>query len=334
MKPYSIVLAALVLAASGVVAQEEAAPAPTEAASVQGPRIASDAPVFDFGVADNAQPIDHTFVIRNDGDTTLVIERVRPTCGCTVANITKKELAPGETSEISTRLSLPGRTGHQSKVLIVYSNDPEQPEYRLTLTGEMSSTITVNPARQFIGQVNPGQKVDMTVSLEAAPGQTFAITGVEPSSQDIHTEVETVEPGRNYRVKARLKAGNDAGLYQANLRILTDHPARGSIDIPITGNIVGDVLVAPQDITLSLQHTDPVTRYIVVRPGAAGSFELLSVTAPDPGIQVNTFPFGNNGYRIQLENITASPELDGKEIVLTTSAPASPEIKVPFRIVN
>ncbi|MCB1071068.1 MAG: DUF1573 domain-containing protein [Verrucomicrobia bacterium] len=335
-KAIVILFASLLWIQSEARAQEPAATENPDAASgqVQGPRIASDEPVFDFGMADNAQPVEHTFVVRNDGDTTLVIERVRPTCGCTVANISNKELKPGDTSEISTRLNLPGRTGKQNKTLIVYSNDPQNPEYRLTLTGEMTTAIKVEPTRHFFGQVQPGQKISLDVTLEATSDQNFSITGIEGSVPDITADVEVLEQGRKYKIKAHLKASDNPGVYQANLKILTDHPARGVVDIPISGNVVGDILVAPQDITLSLQHESAVTRYIVVRPGAATTFELTEVIPPDPAIKVNIFPFGDKGYRIQLENIVASRELDGKEILLRTSVPSSPELKVPFRILE
>jgi hypothetical protein len=337
MRPFTTLLASLLITLSFVHAEEptgQPEPASSEQAVVRGPKIASDEPVFDFGLADNSQPIDHTFVIRNEGDTTLEISRVRPTCGCTVANITSKSLAPGETSEITTRLSLPGRTGRQTKILLVHSNDPDNPQYRLTLTGEMTTALQVEPVRHFIGQIQPGAKIRVETRVTSTTDEPFSITGIEASVPDMTAEVEAMEEGKSYRITTLAHAGDSPGLYQANLKILTDHPARKVIDIPINGQIVGDVLVAPQDITLSLQHETPVTRYIVLRPGTQPTFELVNVTTPDPDIKVNVFPFGENGYRIQLENITAQQDLDGKSVILTTSLPSSRELKVPFRIVN
>ena len=107
-----ILSAMLVLAAHGARAEE----------AITGPRISCDEQVFNFGTVDSQNAIEHTFVLKNIGDTTLEISDVRAACGCTVANISSKSVAPGETSQLTARLNLQGRSGPQSKSITINSN--------------------------------------------------------------------------------------------------------------------------------------------------------------------------------------------------------------------
>lgn len=82
---------ALLLAATFTLAcggDPPAAPADVAAAPVEGeaapaeqgaPKIAADAPVFDFGAISGTDSVEHVFVIRNVGDAELKVERVQKT---------------------------------------------------------------------------------------------------------------------------------------------------------------------------------------------------------------------------------------------------------------
>jgi hypothetical protein len=52
--------------------------------------------------------VDHTFVLKNAGTSDLLITAIRPACGCTAANLTRQTIPPGESAELSTRLTLAG----------------------------------------------------------------------------------------------------------------------------------------------------------------------------------------------------------------------------------
>ena len=50
--------------------------------------------VKNMGTIDEGQKLEVSFRFRNSGDKPLVIERVTPTCGCTVADPPKEPIAP------------------------------------------------------------------------------------------------------------------------------------------------------------------------------------------------------------------------------------------------
>lgn len=62
---------------------------------VATPSIRSPQPSFDFGEADNRRTIEHTFVLHNEGTSTLEISRVRSSCGCTLGDLSAASIPPG-----------------------------------------------------------------------------------------------------------------------------------------------------------------------------------------------------------------------------------------------
>jgi hypothetical protein len=303
------------------------------APAAQGPRIICDEPLFDFGTADSQSTIEHTFVIRNIGDTTLEISQVRPACGCTLANISEKMVAPGAESQITARLSLQGRNGPQSKAITIMSNDPQNPEYRVTLAGTVATSINVTPDRLMFGQISPDQTIELVVEISGLVPEPFTLTTIEPSLPNLVAEQEVVQEGKQYRIKTRLTGPAQPGPLNASLLVRTDHPSRPVINIPVIANVVGELIYAPSVIELPASAgNQPVTRYIVLRPGALTQFELKAVKLPDPAMRSSIFPFGDQGYRIQIENIIPTAELNGKTIVLETSGEKMATIEIPLSV--
>ncbi len=62
---------------------------------------------------------------KNSGSKPLVIEKVEPGCGCTVADYPKQPIAPGQEGEITAEFDTKGRVGVQKKNITVYANTRE-----------------------------------------------------------------------------------------------------------------------------------------------------------------------------------------------------------------
>jgi len=103
-------------------------------------RISFDSDNFDFGFAPQGDAyLVHYFKVKNVGEDTLRIDRVRPTCGCTAAPLKKKDLAPGESSEIGAIFRLSGYKSATSKSIKVESNDPTHKTMNLRFSANMDT---------------------------------------------------------------------------------------------------------------------------------------------------------------------------------------------------
>jgi len=94
------------------------------------PAVDEDAPVFkfmeesfDFGSEIiEGEKVTHKFTFTNEGNTPLIIERVKASCGCTTPDWPKKPIAPGETGEITATYNSKGRPGPFNKAVRITSN--------------------------------------------------------------------------------------------------------------------------------------------------------------------------------------------------------------------
>lgn len=107
-------------------------------AQMQGPKIILPADTYDFGTVKQGEIVKHTFPIVNGGDDTLKIISVNPSCGCTAFDLPKKELFPGETVLLAVQFNSAGKSGSQSKVVSIASNDKKNGMIRVFIKGNVS----------------------------------------------------------------------------------------------------------------------------------------------------------------------------------------------------
>jgi hypothetical protein len=91
---------------------------------------------FDFGTIPNTGPVSQVFQVRNAGGEKLEISGVSTSCGCTTAEIGRRSLSPGETTDLTVTYDPQahgGATGEFVRVVYVRSSDPETPEASLTI---------------------------------------------------------------------------------------------------------------------------------------------------------------------------------------------------------
>jgi hypothetical protein len=91
----------------------------------------------DFGKIQEGQKLEVAFRFRNTGDKPLVIERVQPSCGCTVAEQSQEPVAPGAEGQIRATFNSQGRTGVNHKTLFVYANTKGKQEHSVQFVVEV-----------------------------------------------------------------------------------------------------------------------------------------------------------------------------------------------------
>jgi hypothetical protein len=92
-----------------------------------------------YGSVVMGQKLAVAFRFRNSGNNPLIIESVRPGCGCTVADYPKEAIAPGQEAEITGVFDSHDREGYQHKEITVKANTP---------TAEQNISFDVNVVRK------------------------------------------------------------------------------------------------------------------------------------------------------------------------------------------
>lgn len=299
-------------------------------ALAQRPRLVCDEPVYDFGTVDPSTPVEHTFVIRNEGDVTLEITRVHASCGCTVASISSQSVPPGGESKISSRLSLVGRSGPQQKTILIESNDPDKPQFTLTLKGVAGAAINVQPAQIFLNNLPAGSKPTANVILSSGDGESFSIKAVESTSPQLEAQVTGIEEGKAYRIDLSMREPIEAGLFRATVVVQTDHPKRPTVEVPVILVSQRELVVAPREIVFERPDADPVSRFVLLRHADGTPVEIDRVEPPTPSVKVAVQPFGANGIRIQMYNLVPNADLNGRALRIYPRQGGS--IEIPIRV--
>jgi hypothetical protein len=85
--------------------------------------------IKDYGTIIEDQKIVLSFRFRNSGDKPLIIESVKPSCGCTVADYPKEPIAPGAEGEITGEFNSHDKVGFQQKEITVTANTSPAQSY-------------------------------------------------------------------------------------------------------------------------------------------------------------------------------------------------------------
>lgn len=163
-----IVPAVALLLASGALAQ------------AKKPRAVFKSTTHDFGKVKQGDVVSHEFVFTNEGDATLVIDKVETTCGCTAALASDQKIPPGKEGRIKTTFDTRGYSGRLTRYVYLVSNDAESGRRELSLVAD----IEVPPsARIDVDKYN----VDMGLCLE---GETPSAKIVIKSTGERELKVE------------------------------------------------------------------------------------------------------------------------------------------------
>lgn len=99
----------------------------------------------DFGAfSEDLGTIETTFRVVNEGDKPIRILEARATCGCTVPEFSKENIAPGDTASLRVTYAATGRPGKFDKNIYVKTSDAPSQQRTLTISGVVigaSSTI-------------------------------------------------------------------------------------------------------------------------------------------------------------------------------------------------
>lgn len=104
--------------------------------AVSAQEIAFEQDVIDYGEITQGDNGSKVFTFKNTGDKPLILSRVKPTCGCTIAEYPKEPIAPGESGEIKVGYDTK-RLNAFNKTIEVHSNAVESGRKILRIKGKI-----------------------------------------------------------------------------------------------------------------------------------------------------------------------------------------------------
>lgn len=138
----------------------------TVAPEVKGPGIVFENETIDYGTINQNENGQREFVFTNNGDQPLVIKSAQGSCGCTVPEAPKGEIAPGAKGVIKVKYDT-NRVGMFTKNVTVTTNVSETPKV-LMIKGEVKAApAPATPATPVATPAAPAAPVKATQEVKS-----------------------------------------------------------------------------------------------------------------------------------------------------------------------
>jgi hypothetical protein len=205
--------------------------------ALAGPRFTFDKTVYDFTTVAQGRHVVHNFTFRNTGDAPGTISRVSSSCGCTVANVSDKVIAPGKTGTIKTSFDSSDFNGPVTKEVFVYMGDQQKPAYILTMKGIVVEELVITPRQIDLGSVKAGVRKDVTLEMENKGKKPITINSMKTELPQTTTSCrkKVLKPGEKTTFKVSVTPRGDSRFVNGYLTISTNSQGKQEKTIPIFG---------------------------------------------------------------------------------------------------
>lgn len=299
---------------------------------------------LDFGRMAQHQVRNAEVTIRNGGTATLEIYGVEPSCGCTVAELKVKELAPGQSTVLPVTFDSKAFSGPQHKTIRLSSNDPDQPNFDIQIEALVLVPLLIDPPHKQLGfgQVRRGDPKTRSVTLTAMEAAELTVTATRWNKAVFDVEVRHDEGGNpaSEVVLVKLNPAAPLGEHREFMTLRTDLADMPSVDVELFATIVQDVMAQPERVNFRYvardQKLEGRVRVSAVDP--AVKFKITGVEIDLPGFRATVEPTqpGKEAF-VHFEG-TPLPETDARvvaakgrmagKLTIKTDLPGTPELQV------
>lgn len=208
---------------------DEPAEVPANGIAPDQSPLCLEPPVLDFGPVQKGTRAEGIVRLLNAADRPLRVLRATSSCGCTVADVPKTAIEPGEFATATITFRPGGRVGRKSTKHVTFIPEGDLPPARLEVSATVAELVTVEVIPDAADLATPA-----SVRVAAADGQPFRVTAVQPAGVIAEFPSETA-------LEHVLPLGSSASPAElpTRLRLTLDHPAVGSLTIPLK-NSAGD----------------------------------------------------------------------------------------------
>lgn len=149
-----------------------------------------------LGEVNAGNSIRGNFLIKNLGDSNLEIFKVKPTCGCTIFTLGKKNLKPGEESKIEIEIKTKSKDINSE--IWLFSNDPEVPEVKVNLFAKVfpSFKLIGLPNELKIGKISNPKTMSKEIQLSWPSSRNYSIKDVSSSLLGIKIKVSNISSNK------------------------------------------------------------------------------------------------------------------------------------------
>jgi hypothetical protein len=296
----------------------------------------------DFGIIGFDDEATHRFEIANLGPHRLEIARIRLTPPL-VATRASAAIEPGAQGSIDVRLGTPRERGSFEGLVAVEFRNAGVPDREFRVIATVRPVVDVEPHAAFFVTVARGDHRRSSVDIVNHDTAPLRILGVEQALARSSAQLETIEPGRRYRLWLDVQGTGGTGALAEFIRVRTDHPQHPLLQLQVNTLLRERVYSFPQQIDLGVIEAarvaseptvaDFLGQTLMVYSQGSGDFHLSAHTdVPFLSLHAERSRFRDR-YQIEVKLIRERlrPGVTIGHIVLDTNDPQFPRLLVPVR---
>lgn len=299
---------------------------------------------FDFGVAGAEDPVEHTFLFKNEGTETLEIAGVQMSPPLVVTKMTAR-VEPGGTGSFTVRLGTPRELGEFKSPVMVKFKNPGVREKVFWVIGKIVEPIEFEPHPVFFVAVARGETKQTSLEIVNHAPEPLEIRQVDPGSARYTTELETLEPGKRYRLTLTLKGEGPGGKQQDFITVVTSSATQPFLRIQANTYIKERVYTFPDALDFGTIQPYALKSKPNMIPFLHQTLMVYQVGGKDFQVSVSTdIPFlqlapaaSSMGDRYQIAVRVVPEKLQrgnyNGHILIVTNDSEFPRLEVPVRAV-
>lgn len=295
---------------------------------------------YDFGETFPLPNYAYSFTVRNRGNGDLLINEVKPSCGCTAAKY-DKVIAPGSEGKIELVVDGAKVSGTWSKMAEVKSNDPNNPQVTLSISAKITPFVNITPSGTVYLHGRPGENLEKDLTITSNEKDLdFKVTKVTSNMDDkITYAVNKGAKKGEYLVKVTKKPDLPVMSNYGSLTIHTNSTRVPETTLQVHVMTKSSIMLSPTVLNYGeVKFTDetgagqPSTKVLTVTK-STGKFKIVNVKTSNPNFTALVEPVTpDQQYKVK---VTFTPptrkhskQTESGEMIIRTDDPQEPSLRV------
>jgi hypothetical protein len=242
---------------------------------------------------------------------------------------------PGGECEIKVTLRPKGGHTEIKKDVVVFSNDPEQPQFTLTMKGTLLVDMEAEPSALQLMNLAPGEPGVASVSVERSKDSLATVKSVriEDTQRFSIREIEA-PPGALATYEVRF-AGGKVGTTSTKVVVETTGEHTPTLTIPVRATAAYN-LIYPKRVTLNRRGDGPFASKLRISTRRGDAPKIEKVEDPDGLLDIDVREPEGSAVDIRLsvrESETAKlAERVGHRLWVHTNDPDEPKLELEYEV--
>ena len=228
-----------------------------------GPRaVVASGERHEFGSMDRYAKGSHDFLIKNEGNAPLELSLGSTTCKCTMSNLTKSKLEPGETTVVKLDWTVKTLDPEFEQSAEIITNDPHHNPIRLSIHGHVIDALRPEEPQFTLNDLSANEATTVRLRVfgfKSSDLQVVKHEWVKPENTDrLQVSVEPLSAAEvtprkpatsGVAVVLHIQPGLPLGPLSQVLRLTFNIPDHDPLEIPLYGTVISDVSLAGPGVT-------------------------------------------------------------------------------------